>query len=48
MRRMLLAIERDWEMLKLQHDVEILHEYSERGRQFSTIYASTETNYLEN
>ncbi|XP_011301745.1 putative odorant receptor 85d [Fopius arisanus] len=40
MTRLLLAIERDWKSLKLQRDIKLLSQFTDRGRKINSIYAT--------
>ncbi|XP_011301636.1 uncharacterized protein [Fopius arisanus] len=42
MKGLLLSIERDWKNLKIERDIELLGEYSERARRMNNLYTSTE------
>lgn len=40
MREMLLAIEEDWTRLKLKRDVDVLSQFTDRGRKVGNVYVS--------
>ncbi|XP_015110158.2 uncharacterized protein LOC107036612 isoform X2 [Diachasma alloeum] len=40
LRRLLMTIERDWKSLTRQRDIEILHQYSDRGRKYNLAYTT--------
>ncbi|XP_011301743.1 uncharacterized protein [Fopius arisanus] len=45
--QMLLSIENDWKRLKLQRDIDILTDFTDRGWKINILYASTDYKQLE-
>ncbi|THK33089.1 odorant receptor 13a [Diachasma alloeum] len=46
MRELLLSIERDWKNLKVEEDIQLLAEFSERGRKISNLYTMSIFGFL--